>query len=174
LLNLLYSVKLKQVLLLDVAILGAGYFLRVLYGSLVTGIALSKWMYLTVLCMSFYLGFGKRRNEALHQGAGARAVLKDYTYGFLDKSMHAFFVITLNFYALWAADWSDRIGVSGGYALATVPLVMVICLRYNLLLEKNESGDPTEVILSDCPLLCLSLLTVFVFLGLLYAHNFLN
>jgi 4-hydroxybenzoate polyprenyltransferase len=172
LINVLYSAKFKHLPLWDISILSLGYFLRVLYGSVLIAIPISNWMYLTILSMSLYLGFGKRRNELLHarEGEETRAVLKYYNYAFLDKSMYAFFVLTLTFYCLWASEFSARWPVIKEHVLLTVPVVIILCLRYNLLLEQNESGDPTDVILSDNIflglffLLCLGLFFILYFM----------
>lgn len=76
-LNLGYSFGLKNVPILDIAILAAGYFIRVLYGSTLTGIDISAWMYLTVISLSFYLGLGKRKGELdAADGGPVRPVVK--------------------------------------------------------------------------------------------------
>ena len=71
LLNLGYSLGLKDVPILDLAILVSGFLLRVLFGAAVTGIAVSGWLYLTVTALSFYLGLSKRRGE-LRTARGGR------------------------------------------------------------------------------------------------------
>ena len=86
--NIGYSLGLKNVPILDIALLVSGFLLRVLFGAAVTGIAISDWLYLTVIAMSFYLGLGKRRGELARQKGDTRKVLKYYTYDYLDKYMH--------------------------------------------------------------------------------------
>ncbi|OJU08903.1 MAG: prenyltransferase, partial [Clostridiales bacterium 43-6] len=104
-LNLAYSIKLKNVPIVDVAVLVSGFVLRVFYGSALGGIEISRWLYLTVIAMSFYLGLGKRRNELMRQGGDAsRGVLKFYTQNFLDKNMFMCLALTVAFYSLWAID----------------------------------------------------------------------
>lgn len=71
LLNLGYSLRLKNIPLIDVAILVSGFVIRVLYGAAITGIEISNWLYFTVMAAAFYLALGKRRNELDHQGGGA-------------------------------------------------------------------------------------------------------
>ena len=61
LVNLGYSFGLKNVPILDIALLVSGFLLRVLFGAAVTGIGISSWLYLTVVSVSFYLALGKRR-----------------------------------------------------------------------------------------------------------------
>ena len=61
--NIVYSCGGKHIPVLDVVLLGAGYPIRVQFGGDICGIAISSWLFLTVLCLSFYLGLGKRRGE---------------------------------------------------------------------------------------------------------------
>lgn len=160
-LNLLYSMKLKNIPLLDVVILVSGFLIRILYGSAVTGIAVSFWLCMTVLAASFYLGFGKRRNELIKKGNDAdkvRGVLKFYNGNFLDKNMYMCMSMAVIFYAMWSGA-DSTIGKTGGsYQMWTVPLVMVIAMRYSLDIESGEYADPVEVILGDRMLLLLGML----------------
>ena len=63
LMNLLYSNGLKNIPLVDVSIIAAGFVIRLYYGALVCGVTVSDVLLLTVISASFFLGFGKRRNE---------------------------------------------------------------------------------------------------------------
>ncbi len=94
----------KNVALLDVVILVSGFLIRLLYGSAVTGISIFFWMCMTVIAASFYLGFGKRRNELLKNEEDAekiRKVLKYYNKEFLDKNMYMCKSMAIIFYAMW-------------------------------------------------------------------------
>lgn len=165
LINFIYSWKLKQIPIADVCILALGYILRVFFGSLITGIIISHWLYLTVLTLSFYLGLGKRRNELRGKSKGTREVLSRYTQSFLDKNMYLFLGLTLTFYALWSVD-----AATADYMVLTVPLVIIICMRYSLIIEGEElsDGDPVEVFLHDIPLVLMAVFYVAVVLGILY------
>ena len=70
---ILYSVSLKHVPFVDILILVSGFLFRVLYGGAILNIEISSWLYLTVIAASFYLALGKRRNELLKMGGGAKA-----------------------------------------------------------------------------------------------------
>lgn len=83
-LNIMYSLGLKNIPIIDVVILVSGFVIRVIYGASITSIEISKWLYLTVMSGSFFMGFGKRRNEIIKQGNDSRAVLKYYTKDYLD------------------------------------------------------------------------------------------
>lgn len=71
-LNLAYSLGLKNIPIVDVTILVSGFLIRILYGALVTEITISNWLYLTVITLSFFFAFGKRRNELkyINKGGG--------------------------------------------------------------------------------------------------------
>ena len=169
LLSLGYSFGLKHVPVVDIAILAFGFLLRVMYGSAVTGIEISRWLYLTVMAMAFYLGLGKRRNELKQAPEGqSRPVLRAYTQDFLDKNMYLCLALGIVFYSLWSVD-SVTIARVGSNALVwTVPLVILICMKYNLTIEGPSDGDPVEVLLGDKMLFCLAALLGLLMLGIIY------
>lgn len=153
-LNIMYSLGLKNIPIIDVVILVSGFVIRVIYGSSITSIEISKWLYLTVMSGSFFMGFGKRRNEIIKQGNDSRAVLKYYTKDYLDKFMYACLVLTLMFYSLWSVDTSTT-AKFGENMIYTIPLVMIIFMKYCLDIEGNSYGDPVDVITSDKILMCM-------------------
>ncbi len=176
-LNVLYSGGLKKVPLLDVAILVSGFLIRVLYGAVIIGQPVSNWLYLTVICMSFYLGLGKRRNELIKKGDNAsetRGVLKYYSKTFLDKNMYMCMALTIVFYSLWCVDpiVIDRIGNNS--LIWTVPFVLLICMKYSLIIEMETYGDPVDVLLGNKGLIAMVLLYSVVMFGLLYGGILIN
>lgn len=164
--NIAYSMGLKDVPLLDIAILASGFLLRVLFGAVLTGTEVSEWLYLTVLSAAFYLGLGKRRNELQKGREGdTRKVLRYYTRDFLDKNMYMCLALLNTFYALWCKDITNE---GRAYAVWTVPIVILICMKYNLTVEGNSEGDPVEVLLHDKALLALCIVYGIVIMGMLY------
>lgn len=153
-LNIMYSLGLKNIPIIDVVILVSGFVIRVIYGASIMSIEISKWLYLTVMSGSFFMGFGKRRNEIIKQGNDSRAVLKYYTKDYLDKFMYACLVLTLMFYSLWSVDTSTT-AKFGENMIYTIPLVMIIFMKYCLDIEGNSYGDPVDVITSDKILMCM-------------------
>ena len=131
---------------MDVVILALGYVIRVYYGGLITGIEISDWLFLVITAGALYMGFGKRRGELL-RGYDTRDVLKSYTMGFLNASVTLMMGLTIVFYALWAKDLSDK------HMIFSVPLFIIIMLRYGMVSDKKADGDPVEVILGDLPLI---------------------
>jgi prenyltransferase, ubiA family len=164
--NILYSVfGLKNIPIIDVFILSAGFILRIIYGGLALGIPVSKWLYLTIFAFSFYMGLGKRRNELINNKDSTRPVNKFYTKDFLDKNMYVCLTLGIVFYSLWTiAPPYDH-----SLLFWTIPIVMVIIMNYSLLIEREESeGDPVNVLLGSINLKLLLLLYATTLMGVIY------
>lgn len=153
-LNLSYSLGLKNVPLVDILIIVFGYILRVVYGGEINAIIISPWMYLSVMSLSFYLAFGKRRNEIKKNGNSARTVLKYYNESFLDKNMYMCLTLTIIFYSLWCVSPNDIIN-NTSILMYTIPLVIIICIKYSMNIEGDSYGDPADVLLNDKVLMSL-------------------
>lgn len=168
-LNFAYSFGLKNVPLVDVSILTAGFMIRVMYGAGVTEISISNWLYLTVITLAFFFSFGKRRNELLRVNNGeTREVLQRYSSGFLDKIMYMCLGLANTFYALWCTDAHTTQFYGGTSIIFTVPLVLLITMRYSMDIEGDSDGDPVEVLLHDKFLLILFGLYLTVMFFILY------
>lgn len=154
LLNVAYSLRLKHIPIVDVAIVAAGFLLRVLYGGAFCDIWISPWLFLTVLAFALYFALGKRRGELKKVGSSSRLSLAGYNQAFLDKMMYVFLACGLMYYSLWTIA---RAGDSSSVMLLLgVPLAMIVCMRYSLIVESDVSdGDPVGVVFSDKLLLWL-------------------
>lgn len=168
-LNLAYSFGLKNVPIVDIAILAAGFVIRVIYGALLTDITISNWLYLAVFALSFYMALGKRRGELVNVGDGpTRAVLKAYPLDFLNRGMTMCLTLANVFYALWSMDQVTTSVYHNRYLIFTVPIVLLITLKYSLTIEGTSDGDPVEVLLHDKALLMLVLVYLLAMFGILY------
>lgn len=168
-LNLAYSFGFKNVPIVDVTILVAGFLIRILYGAFVTEITISNWLYLTVIALAFYFALGKRRNELKQIGDGeTRQVLKAYPVNFLDKNMGMCLTLANVFYALWSMDEKTMSFYNNEYLIFTVPIVLLITMKYSLDIEGESDGDPVEVLLHDKVLLTLCVLYLAVMFAILY------
>ena len=167
-LNILYSKWLKHIPIIDVVILVSGFVLRVMYGGVSIDVEVSKYLYLMIIFGSFYLGFGKRRNEIIKNGNKSRKVLQLYNQDFLDKNMYVALALAIVSYTLWCVDPTTVQRIGNDYLFWTIPLLMVILQLYSLNIEGNSHGDPIEVILGDKKLLITAIIYVLVMGGILY------
>lgn len=159
--NMVYSFRGKNVPILDVTLLALGFVIRVLYGCVIINVSLSHWLYLTILSFAYYMGLGKRRGELQVNGTTSRKVLKYYTMDFLNKNMQMFMTLTLVFYSLWTIDENTVERVGNNFMVWSVPIVILICLKYSMNIEKStELADPIEVLFQDKVLLVLGIVFV--------------
>lgn len=163
--NIGYSEGLKNIPLFDVIIIALGFVIRLFYGGMIVNVSISSALFLTVVSVSLFLGFGKRRNE-LQKGTKTRKVLQAYNIGFLDKIMYVCITLSLVFYALWTLESHSRLLVY------TVPVAMIIAMDYCLIIESDSSdGDPAEVLKHSKSLsILLFVFIVMVFISIYIIH----
>lgn len=168
--NVGYSFGLKDIPIIDITILVAGFLIRVLYGALITQITISHWLYLTVIAAAFYFSLGKRRNELKVSEANneTRKVLKFYPERFLDKNMYMCLALANVFYALWATNDKTIEMYNTELLIFTVPIVLLITMKYSLNVEGESDGDPVEVLLHDKLLMVLCGLYLLAMFSILY------
>lgn len=169
-LNLAYSFGLKNIPLVDVTILVSGFLLRIVYGAAIAGIEISDWLYLTVITLALYFALGKRRNELrqVSQVENTRKVLQHYSLTFLDKNMYMCLTLACAFYSLWCMDAKTVSSYGGTKLIFTVPVVLLIAMRYSMDVEGESDGDPVEVLLHDRILLALCLIYFAMMFFILY------
>ncbi len=162
-LTLSYSVKLKQVAVIDVLVLSTGYVLRAVGGAVVIQVPISLWLYAITSLGAMLIGFGKRRGEmagAEGEAKQQRHVLKDYSSTLLNRliALVAGGVFsTYVAYTLTASNLPDNRTMA-----VTIPIMAYGLYRYLDLLYHHNVGDtPEEMLLGDRPLMA----TVFLWLA---------
>jgi len=153
--NIIYSLGLKHLVILDVMTIAAGFVLRILGGSTAISVAPSHWLVLCTIMISLFLGFTKRRAElvATEVSKGpSRMVLQDYSVAFLDQMIAVVTGATIICYALYTVD-NRTIEVFGSRAmLLTVPSVIYGMFRYlYVTYYLHQAEDPTRAVMSDIP-----------------------
>ena len=160
-LNLLYSFKLKHIVLVDVFAIALGFVLRVYAGAYAIDVPVSSYIFMTTLFIALFLGFTKRRQELIHAGDSARNILKDYSVDMLNKYIIMFATLTIMSYALWTLEESTTNKFGTNRLIYSIIFVIYGLLRYVHLLDKNQDAeDPTETLLKDKGLLCVCVLYV--------------
>lgn len=163
-LNLFYSLKLKNYPIVDVLIIAAGFIFRVVAGGLAIKVEISKWLMLTIFSLALFLGFGKRRNELISDNSHKkREVLLYYNIDSLNNFINIFATMFLVFYSLYSFEEIVS------YFYITIPLVIYGLLKYNLLLQKKDiEGDPTEILLHDKGIRVVCVLYIIILIVLIY------
>lgn len=154
-LNLLYSVWLKDWVIFDVLLTAIGFVLRVVGGSVMIQAELNCWLLVCALLLAILLSVSKRRHELLLLGehaAAHRQVLAKYTPLFLDRMMKIAAAATVASYVLYSMS-AEALPEAVPYGLlVTVPFVLYGVIRYlSLAFGHNQGGDPTHFLLTDGP-----------------------
>ena len=152
--NVLYSWKLKHVVLLDVLLVASGFLLRALGGGVVIGVFISTWFILCSFTLALFLAVTKRRQELVafaSEAPASRAILAEYSVPFLDQIISVLTSATLVCYALYAMGVGEA--AESRQMQWTIPFVLYGIIRYLYLVHLEGKGDnPTAVIWSDRPL----------------------
>ncbi len=153
LLQLLYASWLKDVVILDIMAIAAGFTIRAVAGAWAIEVPISPWLLIVTALLALFLGAAKRRHELLLLGEGSgghRPVLAHYTPALLDQILSTLSAATITAYALYTF-FSDT--VSDDRLMLTVPFVLYGVLRYQYLVHsKNQGGAPEEILLKDRPI----------------------
>ena len=148
LLNIAYSWWLKRVAVVDVSIIASGFMLRLLAGTVAVGIAPSRWLLLTGIFLTLFLGFCKRKAESFQEDASQRVVMADYPPALVDTFIAVTMTATLATYSLFASSPEAQLQ-HGERIFYTVPVVVFGLLRYTYQVHRGRGEDVARDLLRD-------------------------
>ncbi|MCL6734172.1 decaprenyl-phosphate phosphoribosyltransferase [Streptomyces neyagawaensis] len=160
-LQLAYCASLKHVLVVDLAVVTAGFLMRAMIGGPALGIPLSRWFLITTGFGALFMVAAKRYSEAvqLADRAGAtRALLTEYTAGHLRFVWQSAAGLAVLGYCLWALEEGGvpSTRVLPWRQLSMVAFVLAV-LRYAVFADRGTAGEPEDVVLRDRALACIAL-----------------
>ena len=167
----LYSLWLKHLVVIDLAVVASGFLLRTIAGGVAVGVPISKWFLIVAAFGSLFMIAGKRQAEHLHLGEERgehRATLDAYSADYLRYVRSVSSSVAIAAYCLWAFEKADVAAAPVWFQLSIVPFVLAI-LRYALLLDSGAGGAPEEIVLSDRALQVLGTLWLVAFAIGVYA-----
>ncbi len=171
LLQTAYSFVLKNVVIVDILTVAAGFVLRVAGGVvLVQAERFSPWLYVFTILGALFLVLGKRRAELAElkeHATNTRSILSEYNIPFLDDMtdvVTAGTLMTYAFYTFSAPNLPENHSM-----MLTIPFVIYGIFRYLYVVHvMGDGGAPDEVLLTDRPLLISIILFVFAVVTILY------
>ncbi|MEA1980710.1 MAG: decaprenyl-phosphate phosphoribosyltransferase [candidate division Zixibacteria bacterium] len=173
-LNLLYTFILKNVVIIDVLTIALSFVIRAHAGAVIISVPTSKWMLINTLLLALFLGFGKRRHELIflkHTASEHRKSLGKYSPYLLDQLIGVVTGAVVVMYMLYSfsPEVSQKLGTENLFL--TIPFVIYGIFRYLYLIHREEEGgSPSNILISDRPILLTVLfwiLTVIITLYLL-------
>jgi 4-hydroxybenzoate polyprenyltransferase len=174
-LQVAYSLKLKQVVILDIFVIAAGFVIRVVAGGLVIAVPISSWLLICTTLLALLLSMGKRRHELVFledKAAEHRPILKEYSAYLLDQMIAVVTASTLIAYCLYTISQETVEKFGTAHLVWTAPFVLYGIFRYLYLVHlKGKGGSPEEFILQDKPMLLNILLWIGAVIIVLYLRK---
>jgi len=171
-LQVVYSLWMKTIVILDVFAIAGGFVLRAVAGGEAIAVPLSPWFFICTLLLALFLGLSKRRHELLlleHSAAEHRMSLAMYNPLLLDQMIALVTAATIVTYALYTLSAETIARLHTDALKYTVPVVLYGIFRYlYLVYQKGEGGNPETLLLVDRPLLAAVLLYGVMVIWILY------
>jgi 4-hydroxybenzoate polyprenyltransferase len=166
LLNIFYSLYAKNVVLLDIFSIAAGFMLRVIAGAYAIKVETSSWLLLTTMFLSLFLAVMKRRSELVLMADdtlnSTRKVLTNYNVGFTDQMATVSAAAVIICYALYTTSQRTIAVFKTEQLIFTTPFVVFGIFRYMYLVYKYDQGEnTTEIMMHDVPMIA----NIFLYAG---------
>jgi len=166
--QLAYCLYLKDLAVIDLAVVSSGFLLRAIAGGAATGIHPSPFFLLVASFGSLFMVAGKRFSEVLLVGHGASATrhtLGTYSASYLRFVWGMAGAVTLGFYSQWAFSLNRSHELLPQLSIAFFSISM---LRYAVDIDSGSAGEPESIVLGDRVLQVLGALwlTTFVISGI--------
>jgi 4-hydroxybenzoate polyprenyltransferase len=157
LLNLAYSMRLKEIVIVDVLSISLGFVLRAAAGALAIGVEFSDWLIVCTILLALFLALAKRRHELVSLSDAAsehRPILAEYSPYLLDQMISVVTASCLMAYAFYTLAPETVEKFRTDRLAWTIPFVLYGIFRYLYLVhQKEQGGSPTDILLTDRPLL---------------------
>jgi 4-hydroxybenzoate polyprenyltransferase len=156
-LNLLYSFRLKEIVIVDVLSVSLGFVLRPVAGAVAVGVVISEWLLVCTILLALFLVLSKRRHELTSlndEASGHRKILAEYSPYLLDQMIAVVTASCVTAYAFYTTAPDTREKYQTDKLVWTLPFVLYGIFRYLYLVhQKEQGGSPSDVLLTDRPLL---------------------
>lgn len=171
LLQILYTLYIKDIPILDVLSISFGSLLRVVAGTVVIDVSISSWLIICTILLALLLALSKRRYELINlEDAGVkRKVLKDYDLQLLDQMINITTSSVLIAYTLYTMSQRTIERFDTSDLLFTVPFVLYGLFRYLYLIYRRGFGEsPEEAFIIDKPLMIDIILWIIMVFVIIY------
>lgn len=148
--NFLYSIRFKHLVLADVFVVAFGFILRIYTGAYAIGVDVSSFLFMTTFFLALFLAFSKRKAELAKSGETTRAVLKKYSAEIVNQYIMISAGLTIICYSLYTLEPHTMARFGTNKLIYSVFFVTYGIFRYMYLLNFSEEiEDPTDAVYSD-------------------------
>ena len=182
-----YSTFLKNIYVIDIIIIAAGFVIRVYSGAFIINAHLSVWFLLCVISTALFLASGKRRAElgAVERPGETRKSLKKYSKELLNSYVTMFGNAAWMSWALFTFNepyrppehlWLFLAEISktttiNKLLMITIPITIFGIMRYENLIFEEKSEAPEKLLLTDWALVLSVGLWVLLVISIIYGFH---
>lgn len=153
LLNLLYSLWLKDRVVVDVILVAFFFVLRAMAGAAAIAVPISPYLVVCTFSLCLFIALTKRRGEMLSLGAAqaaqARRPQRAYDPVNLEHMLTVSAAVAVMTYMLYCVAPRTVHMVGSAHMIWTIPLVVYGLFRFYLLTRKSGAQDPVVVLARD-------------------------
>jgi len=149
-LNASYSLGAKKIPVLELVIVASGFILRLIVGSMTSGVPVSVWLFIFVGCGALMVVSGKRLAEKLNCAISVRGVLESYQESSLKTAVVMLGVALVSSYVGWFL-WGVETTTETQFVLRLFSLVALVCIvfRYLVVSSRKMAESPESLIVRD-------------------------
>ncbi len=146
LLILLYSLRLKHLIIVDLLVISIGFVIRAIAGGVAINVFISPWLIVCTFLLALFLAIAKRRHELVllgDEGKNHRKILSEYSTNVLDQMMSiatAALIISYSMYTFLSNNY---------YMMLTIPFAIYGIFRYLFLVHSTNFGGEAEMLFKD-------------------------
>lgn len=167
-LQLLYSVFLKEIIIVDILVISVGFVLRAVAGSLAITVLVSPWLIICTFLVALFLALGKRKHELIllkDKASTHRKILESYSEDMLDQMTNITTSVLIMSYSLYTF-FTQNI-----YMMTTIPLAFYGIFRYMFLIHSTDVGGEPEMLFKDKGMVISIIIWIALVIGILYFNK---
>ena len=151
--NILYSLGLKNVSIVDILIVSIGFVLRTIAGGIIADVLISHWLVIMIFLLSLFLVLAKRREDMLEFVASGKAIRKsiaNYNMDFINLTITMLSGVIIVSYIMYTVSPEVNERMKSTNLYMTSLFVITGLLRYlQITLVENKSGSPVRILYTD-------------------------
>jgi len=168
--NVAYSFGLKNVPVLEIALVASGFLLRLVAGSMASSVPISIWLFVCIGCASLMVVSGKRLAEKSVTRGSARKSLSYYSQPYLTVAIRTLGLVLVVSYLGWFV-WGIETLPGAQFLLRLLSVFAVACVvvRY-LAISKRKAAETPELLIASDRLIAIA---AFIWVSAFFGANLL-
>lgn len=175
--NILYSLFIKNISILDAVCIALGFEIRVFAGATISGIEVSLWLVMLTFLLTLMMAIAKRRDDVVifnQTNIITRKSSTEYNLEFINSSVSFMASVILVCYIMYTISDEVKMRLNSDKVYLSSIMVVISLLRYlQITFVDNNSGSPTKILYQDKIIQINILLWILFYAKLIYFPDYL-